>query len=168
MIAGGAPLEHRTRRGSVSRLIHRQNRKIEAHRLIFHPVAARPITGRTLPVTALAAHRSARDYIRHAREAGRSWQEIGTALGLETHAGKGYIPVAEAAYDYTAGRADDDFGQTIGRTFVWVCPVCHEVVGDRGPCNGPADDEVGHASGCPRLAAAVAAWREAGPGADSP
>jgi len=71
--------------------------------------------------------------------------------------------VAEAAYDYAAGRSDDDFGQTVGCTFVWVCPVCDEVVGDRGPCNGPADDEVGHASGCPRLAAAIASWRETGP-----
>jgi hypothetical protein len=35
--AGGAPLGHRTRRGSVSQLIYRQIRKIEAHRLIFHP-----------------------------------------------------------------------------------------------------------------------------------
>jgi hypothetical protein len=115
----------------------------------------------------LAALRFAKDYIRHAREDGRTWHEIGIALGLGTHARNNYIPVAEAAYDHAAGRAGDELAQAIGRVFVWVCPVCDEVVGDRGPHNGPADDEAGHATGCPRLAAAIAAWREAGPGADS-
>lgn len=36
--ARGAPLEHRARRRSVGRFVHRKNRKIETHGAILHPV----------------------------------------------------------------------------------------------------------------------------------
>jgi hypothetical protein len=45
VIARGALLEHCTSRGSVSGLIHRQDRKIEAHRFIFHLLAADRLIG---------------------------------------------------------------------------------------------------------------------------
>lgn len=44
VIAGVARLEHHKGRGGVSRLIHCENRKIEAHQLIFHPLTGGPLT----------------------------------------------------------------------------------------------------------------------------
>jgi hypothetical protein len=96
-----------------------------------------------------------RDYARQAREDGRSWREIGLAIGL------GGVPdtgdVADAAYDHLAGTTA--FARS---AFAWVCPVCRSTVIDRGPQAGhPADCEEGHTDGCPRLKVAVAAWHTA-------
>ena len=45
-----------------------------------------------------------------------------------------------------------------GPSFAWTCGSCDGLISDRGLCNGPADDERGHADGCTRLAATIAAW----------
>jgi hypothetical protein len=45
-----------------------------------------------------------------------------------------------------------------GRSFGWTCRSCDKAISDRGPCNGPADDEHGHARNCTRLAATIADW----------
>ena len=93
------------------------------------------------------------EHARRAREDGHSWQDIGAALGLERMSKNG-LPAAEAAYDQVAG--EPGFRT---RSFAWICPACRGTVIDRGPEAGrPEDCEEGHASGCPRLAAAVAAW----------
>jgi hypothetical protein len=107
----------------------------------------------------LSSRAVARGYIRDAREAGNSWHDIGTALGVvpggePDQAGE---TIAEAAYTYAAGRPDTHTPWQ-PRSFPWTCRSCEQVISDRGLCNGPADDEHGHAEGCPRLAAAVAAW----------
>ncbi|MFC8263862.1 hypothetical protein ACFUNF_41265, partial [Streptomyces sp. NPDC057291] len=47
-------LEHRARRRSVSRLVHRKNRQIEAHGIIFHLAMWERLAGRTLPDAAHA------------------------------------------------------------------------------------------------------------------
>jgi hypothetical protein len=99
-----------------------------------------------------------REYVRQAREDGHTWQEIGTALGLSASADHRGVPLAEAAYDDITGDLDGEYARRYGRTFAWTCPACRAVVRDRGPCDGPADDEQGHADGCPRLSAAIAAW----------
>jgi hypothetical protein len=108
----------------------------------------------------LSARYLARRYIRPSREAGYSWKQIGEALGLRVTAidpgdyGAG-ARVAELAYDYAAGEGE----RFTPRSVVWACPVCDGTVSDRGPEAGanPLDAEPGHADGCPRLAAAVAA-----------
>jgi hypothetical protein len=103
-----------------------------------------------------AVRRLILDYARHAREDGRSWREIGLAIGLGNVADAGG-DVADAAYDDLAGTPA--FAQS---AFAWVCPACRNTVIDRGPQAGhPADCEDGHADGCPRLAAAVDAWNAA-------
>ena len=99
-----------------------------------------------------------REYARQAREVGRTWHEIGAALGLSASAGHRGVPLADAAYDEVAGDPDSEHARRYGRTFSWTCPACRAVVRDKGPCDGPADDEQGHAGGCPRLRAAIAAW----------
>jgi hypothetical protein len=107
----------------------------------------------------LAAKGTARDYIRQAREAGHGWDQIGQALGVSpgADADQTGMTVAEAAYTYAAGRPDTE-SPWRPRSFTWTCRSCDQAIGDRGLVAGPADDEVGHADDCSRLAAAVAAW----------
>ena len=108
----------------------------------------------------LGARFSARNYVRDAREAGYSWQEIGAALDLapgeEADLAGGTI--AEAAYSYAAGSPDTETAWRYGRSFSWTCGSCQGLISDHGLCNGPADDERGHADDCARLAATIAAW----------
>lgn len=100
----------------------------------------------------LAARKSACDYIRASREAGQTWHEIGAELGLGPIARHSYLPLAEVAFDYAAGDSAWEYACSYGRTFLWTCPACHEVISDRGTSKGPADDERGHITGCERPA----------------
>lgn len=108
----------------------------------------------------IAAREHAADYVRAAREAGHSWQDIGTALGLVPggDARQAGETVAEAAFTYAAGHPDTETARRYGRSVSWRCGSCDQVIFDRGLCNGPADDERGHAGNCPRLAATVGDW----------
>ncbi|HET9894623.1 MAG TPA: hypothetical protein VFQ44_06780 [Streptosporangiaceae bacterium] len=108
----------------------------------------------------LAARGHATDYIRAAREAGHTWQEIGTALGLVpgADAQQAGDTVAEAAFTYAAGSPDTEVSRLYGRSAVWHCGTCDQAISDRGLFAGPAEDERGHTESCPRLAADVAAW----------
>ena len=45
-----------------------------------------------------------------------------------------------------------------GRSFLWRCASCEQVISDHGLIAGPADNEPGHADDCGRLATAVAEW----------
>jgi hypothetical protein len=110
----------------------------------------------------LAARRTAHEYIRQARETGHGWEQIGQALGVTPGADVDQAgpTVAEAAYTYTyaAGNPDTDTVRRYGRSFVWRCRSCDQVISDRGLIAGPADDELGHVGDCPRQAAAIAEW----------
>jgi len=108
----------------------------------------------------LAAREHAADYVRAAREAGCSWRDIGTALGLAPGGDSQQVgeTVAEAAFTYAAGHPDAETARRYGRSVTWTCGPCDERIIDHGLCNGPADDECGHAQNCPRLAATIAAW----------
>jgi hypothetical protein len=108
----------------------------------------------------LAAKGTARDYIRHAREAGHGWQRIGQALGVspDADADQTGMTVGEAAYTYATGSPYTDTAFRYGRSFTWTCRSCDQAISDRGQVAGPADDEQGHAGECSRLAEAIAAW----------
>ena len=108
----------------------------------------------------LGARHAARDYIRQAREAGHSWDQIGHALGVAPNADADQtgLTVAEAAYTYAAGNPYTDTTIRYGRSFVWRCRSCDQAISDRGLIAGPADDEPGHTGNCPRLAADIAEW----------
>lgn len=112
-----------------------------------------------LRATAAVGHALRRitcEHARRAREDGQSWQDIGVALGFERSPVDG-PSAAEAAYDQVAGEPGFR-----ARSFSWVCPGCGGTVIDRGPEAGrPEDCEESHVTGCPRLAAAVAAWNAA-------
>jgi hypothetical protein len=105
----------------------------------------------------IAARHAARDYVRLAREEGRTWHEIGQALGLEPGANRDSTArtVAEAAYSYVAGDPDGDYAWRYGQSFTWRCPSCDHAISDRGPYLGPADDKRGHAATCQRLQATI-------------
>ncbi len=105
-----------------------------------------------------AAREFTRGYVRQAREDGHTWHEIGAALDLGASAADRGVSLAEAAYDDSAGDPQGEYARRNGRTFAWTCPACRATVRDRGPCGGPADDEQGHADGCPRLTEAIVAW----------
>ena len=108
----------------------------------------------------LGARHAARDYIRQAREAGHSWDQIGQALGVAPNADADQtgLSVAEAAYTYATGSPDTDTAMRYGRSFTWRCRSCDQAISDHGLIAGPADAELGHAGNCPRLAAAIAGW----------
>jgi hypothetical protein len=104
-----------------------------------------------------AARAGVRVYISRAREAGMTWAQVGEALGVAELAQQRGSTLAETAWEYAAGRSAHLTGQ-LG-VFGWTCPECGEAVQDRGPSGrNPAEDETGHAGGCQRLAADVAAW----------
>ena len=107
----------------------------------------------------LAAKGTARDYIRQAREAGHSWEQIGRALGLAPEAGPDHEgpTVGDAAYTYAVGKRQSQ-PPWEPRYFGWTCRSCDQPIADRGLIAGPADDEPGHAQDCPRLTAAIVEW----------
>lgn len=123
------------------------------------------------PLAALAAARSleraARDawrqHAKAAREDGRTWADIGEALGYADDPQPGMTSVAEHAFAALAS----DLGR--GPSFGWTCPACLQTVLDYGPEMGHAEDaERGHAEGCARLAESARAygaqWEDEGDG----
>ena len=95
------------------------------------------------------------DYAVAARAAGRTWTEIGAALGITGQDWPG--AVAERAFDQVT-HGGDGWSRSSVR---WRCPSCGEQITDSGPFTShPADIESGHADGCARYAADVAAWAE--------
>jgi hypothetical protein len=101
--------------------------------------------------------RSLYDYIRHGREDGLSWTQIGEALNLRASVDERGYGLGDAAFDFAVDAEHADRFQTL--SFGWTCPACHAYISDRGP-NGrhPEDDEPGHEQTCSRQAAAVAAY----------
>jgi hypothetical protein len=119
---------------------------------------AKPLAGlRAAREVELAARYYACRFIREAREDGLTWGDISTALLLGPGAEEPGVSPAHVAYSYAVGDPELDSAARLSRVFPWECPVCSEVIRDRGPADGPADEEPGHAAGCARLAAAVAA-----------
>jgi hypothetical protein len=111
-----------------------------------------PLTGaRAARDGELGAQHAARGYIRQAREAGHSWDQIGQALGVAPNADADQtgLTVAEAAYTYAAGSPHTDSAIRYGRSFVWRCRSCDQAISDRRLIAGPADGEPGHTGDYP-------------------
>jgi hypothetical protein len=124
------------------------------------------------PLTAVRAARTVRreaagllgGHIDRARGAGHTWTELAGALGLTRDAEREGIPLDEAAFHWaTTGRIDGDYAPRVWGAEPrrsWRCASCEERVTDHGPFNGhPDHDETGHAAGCVRHTAELAAWR---------
>ncbi len=108
----------------------------------------------------IAAREHAAGYIRAAREAGHTWHDIGTALGLVPGADAQQTgeTVADAAFTYAAGHPATETARWYGRSITWTCGSCDQAISDYRLVAGPAEDEHGHTQNCPRHAAAVEAW----------
>lgn len=102
-----------------------------------------------------AARDLIRDFIRLARQAGRTWYEIGNALDLHYQAVAAKVSIAEVAYDY----ALQNQASSGMRTFIWNCPACSRLVTDQSPFRELPAREEGHADDCPRWTAELAEWR---------
>lgn len=102
-----------------------------------------------------AAHALTIAHIRAAREAGRTWHEIGDALDLLPAAAMNKVSTAEEAYDY----AFRDRLSVTDRTFTWTCPACHSAIIDHGPWPEVPHREEGHQADCARRAAELAEWK---------
>lgn len=110
------------------------------------------------------AARQIREYAEQARGDGRSWDDIATALGVE--GGEGSVSRGERAYLHLVEDRPlftEDPDRSWARSVPvahWRCASCGEMVTDRGPFEAaPFNNEDGHAPGCARHAAEVAAYR---------
>jgi hypothetical protein len=109
------------------------------------------------PLPPETAARICRDRAERARGDGITWQQIGEALGLHQGPGArlGY-DLGVAAFEHFTGEPDLWYRDS----FQFRCASCGGYITDRGPFEShPEDNEHGHAPGCVRLAADVAAWR---------
>lgn len=102
-----------------------------------------------------AAHTLIKDLIRQAREAGRSWHEIGEGLDLHWHAVLAKESIADVAYDFALSYQ----AETGIRTFTWTCLACQQLVTDQSPFRELPDQEEGHADDCRRWAAELTEWQ---------
>ena len=105
-----------------------------------------------------AAHAMQLGYICQARQAGRSWHEIGGALDLHWAASANKESIIVEAYDYALelGRRPG-----LGRPpLTWACPACQQTITDHGPYGDLPEQQDGHAADCPRWSAEVAEWQE--------
>lgn len=101
-----------------------------------------------------AAASTEREAITHARGQGKTWTEIGTALG-ETFANAAKehgVRLPVAAYDYAVYRIlpGERLEWTVGKpdTFSYYCWTCGERVSDSHPDN--CEVEQGHTTDCAR------------------
>ena len=102
-----------------------------------------------------------RDYVRHAREAGLSWHEIGVELGLREDSADPGDSIGDKAFQFAASAGSSPEVRDRRPSFTWQCPGCGELIRDYGPRAGtPPEQEVGHSADCPRMAARVAAWND--------
>jgi hypothetical protein len=118
---------------------------------------AEPLAGiRAAQILTRTADRVAGEYVKHARVEGIGWREIGEAVGLAEDGQRIGYDLAVAAYEHVVGEPD----LLRDPSFYYTCPACEQGISDRGPYEShPEDNERGHAEGCTRLAADVAAWQ---------
>ncbi|ALE85844.1 hypothetical protein [Pseudonocardia sp. HH130629-09] len=93
-----------------------------------------------------------REYALDARGAGSSWAEVASVLGFE-----GLDEPEVLAFEHVAERG----GAAVPRweSVSWRCTTCAARVTDTGPYGShPTDVESGHAEGCARHRADIAAW----------
>ena len=102
------------------------------------------------------AHAHIENLIRLAREAGRSWHEIGDALDLHRQAIAAGEPFAEVAFDYALER---QVGKSVHR-LTWTCPACRQLITDHGPFEELPDNEQGRTDHHARRAAELTEWHE--------
>ncbi|MBC3189972.1 hypothetical protein H7X46_02705 [Pseudonocardia sp. C8] len=138
---------------------------IEGYQVLTRSRLDNPLAGVTAALVARnAAARQLAEFAESARAAGRSWDEIGAALGLDSAGDGGGRSRAELAFEWLVeGREPqpepDRWPSFRAPTTSWRCATCGQRVTDRGPYEShPDDNEDGHAEACARHRADVRAW----------
>ena len=85
-----------------------------------------------------AARSQAHAYIQAARRDGLDWHEIGALLGLGPDAAEDCVTVAEAAFNFAAGRRNAEPWDEVA--FYSTCRACGQPITDRGPAHGHPGD----------------------------
>jgi hypothetical protein len=133
---------------------------IEGYQMLTRRRLVEPLPGvRAAAVLRDAARRVLGDAVEAARAAGRSWDEVGEALGLPDDG----EPVGEVAFALVVEGREPERPRELFRlpSTSWRCGSCGELVSDRGPFEShPVDNESGHTADCARHLADVRAWRE--------
>lgn len=133
---------------------------IEGYQMLTRRRLVEPLPGvRAAAVLRAAAGRVLVDAVEVARAAGRSWEEVGEALGLPDDG----EPVGEVAFAFVVEGREPERPRELFRlsSTSWRCGSCGELVSDRGPFEShPVDNESGHTDDCARHLADVQAWRE--------
>ncbi|MFL6115531.1 MAG: hypothetical protein ACJ786_29925 [Catenulispora sp.] len=134
---------------------------VEGFHGLSRPVLDDPLAGvRAGRLVADVAAGALRYWALRARGAGRSWDDVGEALGLKTDACD--VPRAEAAWKWLVEHRPTAPPPRLERpsSAVWTCSTCRARVRDTGPfAANPDDRETGHHDDCARRAAALEAWR---------
>lgn len=133
---------------------------IEGYQVLTRRRLVDPLPGvRAAAVLRAAARWVLVDAVEAARAAGRSWDEVGEALGLPDPD----EPVGELAFALVVEGREPQRARELFRvpSASWRCGGCGEQVRDQGPFEShPADVESGHAADCTRHLADVQAWRK--------
>ncbi len=162
--AGWSTREH-VRRVAVSAFDATELREpVAGFHGLSRPVLDDPLAGvRAGRLVADVAAGALRDWALRARGAGRSWDDVGAALGLPAEPDSSDMPRAEAAWEWLVEHRPPPPGlQPSGgpSSAVWTCTTCRARVRDTGPFAAHPDDrETGHQDDCVRRAAALEAWR---------
>jgi hypothetical protein len=132
---------------------------IEGYQILTRRRLVDPLTGvRAAAALRDAARRVLIDMVDAARAAGRSWGDVGEALGLSDDGD----PVGEVAFAFIVEGREPQRPRELFRVLStsWRCAFCGELVQDRGPFEShPDDNESGHTDACARHRADVQAWQ---------
>jgi hypothetical protein len=131
---------------------------IEGYQILTRRRLVDPMPGvRAAALLRAATCRVLVDVVETPRAAGRSWDEIGEALGPDDG-----DPVAEVAFAFIVEGREPERARELIRvpSTSWRCASCGELVQDRGPFEShPDDNESGHTDDCARHRADVQAWQ---------
>jgi hypothetical protein len=132
---------------------------IEGYQILTRRRLVDPLPGvRAAAVLRDAARRVLVDAVEAARAAGRSWDEIGTALSMPDDGD----PIGEVAFALIVEGREPQRPRELFRlpSTSWRCASCGEPVQDRGPFEShPDDNESGHTDDCARHRADMEAWK---------
>ncbi|GAA1858722.1 hypothetical protein GCM10009836_43700 [Pseudonocardia ailaonensis] len=137
---------------------HRIETPVDGYQVLTRTELDDPVAGIRAAVLARSiAAAEIRCYAEQARAGGRSWDEIGEAIGLEEAGAER----GELAFGLVVENRPLPFHPPFELISAWWrCGSCGERVRDRGPFEAnPANTESGHASSCRRHAAEIAAYR---------
>ena len=137
---------------------------VEGYRVLTKPRLDDPLAGVRAAVLARdVAEGQMLEYAEQARDAGRSWDEVAGAVGIE--AAEDDQPRAEQAYllliegrRLPTAEPSSWWHRPAAR---WTCTSCGQRVTDHGPFESHPDDvEEGHADSCARRLASLTAYHE--------